>query len=48
MSTHPVETPRDTASASQLPGIGLWVLVSGALLYGVVKTIETAATLFGG
>ena len=34
--------------ASSIPGIGLWVLVSGALLYGVVKTVDTALPLFTG
>ena len=33
---------------SSVPGIGLWVLVSGALLYGVVKTVDTALPLFTG
>ena len=47
MSEHAGE-PSGSASASQLPGAALWVLVSGALLYGIVKTIDTAAALFTG
>lgn len=39
------EAPRKISS---VPGIGLWVLVSGALLYGVVKTVDTALPLFTG
>jgi hypothetical protein len=48
VSTHSAEAPRQTASASPVPGIALWVLVSGALLYGVVKTVDAATALFGG
>jgi hypothetical protein len=47
VSTHSAETSRQTASASPVPGIAPWVLVSGALLYGVAKTVDTAAALFG-
>ena len=34
----------------RVPGVGaaLWMLVSGALLYGVLKTVDTAAALFNG
>ena len=48
MSTHSAEAPTRTASASPVPGIALWVLVSGALLYGVAKTVDTALALFSG
>jgi hypothetical protein len=48
VSTHSAEAPRQEASASSVPGIALWVLVSGALLYGIVKTVDTATALFGG
>ena len=44
-SSDPTEAPQ---TASSLPGYGLWVLVTGALLYGVVKTIDTSAALFTG
>lgn len=45
MSSDSANAPRD---ASPIPGIALWVLVSGALLYGIVKTVDTAAALFTG
>jgi hypothetical protein len=48
MSTHAAEAPRETASASSVPGIALWVLVVGALGYGVAKTVDTATALFSG
>ena len=48
MSTHSAEPRTGTASASPVPGIALWVLVSGALVYGVAKTVDTALALFGG
>ena len=44
-SSDPTEAPQ---TVSSLPGYGLWVLVSGALLYGVVKTVDTSAALFTG
>ncbi|MEK6228484.1 MAG: MFS transporter, partial [Actinomycetota bacterium] len=36
------------APASVVQGATLWVLVSGALLYGIVKTADTASALFTG
>jgi len=39
---------RAPEKVSPIPGIALWVLVSVALLYGVVKTVDTAAALFTG
>jgi hypothetical protein len=49
VSTHSAEAPAtETASASPVPGMALWVLVLGALAYGVAKTVDTAAALFGG
>ena len=35
------------ASHATAPAIALWVLVALALLYGIVETVITAATLFG-
>ena len=48
MSTHSAQAPDQTASASSVPGIALWVVVLGALAYGVAKTVDTATALFGG
>lgn len=39
---------QSTPSCRSLPGYGLWVLVSGAPLHGVVKTVDTSAALFTG
>lgn len=46
MSTEANAKPREVSSAAPL-AIILWVLVSAALLYGVVKTAIAAAALFG-
>lgn len=35
------------ASQGTAPAIALWVLVTLALLYGIVETVKTAAPLFG-
>ena len=45
MSSDSTNAPKD---ASLIPGVALWVLVSGALLYGIVKTVDTALPLFTG
>lgn len=45
MSSDSTNAPKD---ASPIPGVALWVLVSGALLYGIVKTVDTALPLFTG
>jgi hypothetical protein len=37
-----------TASASQVPGILLWVVVLAGLLYGVIETLTKVPALFGG
>jgi hypothetical protein len=47
-SPGPGYVPTQSTPGRRLPGYGLWVLVSGALLYGVVKTVDTSAALFTG
>jgi hypothetical protein len=46
MNTEVNPAPRE-ATAATVQAIILWVLVSAALLYGVVKTAIAAAALFG-
>ena len=48
MSSDATEAEERGASTSVVQGATLWVLVSGALLYGIVKTADTASALFTG